>query len=415
MESHLNRSLTRRRLFTDLPLPPSMSTTPYALDLPSSPPRRFIADLIPTILESHDHWWPRDYLRLSLVSLEWVGPVRRRLYACPSVRSLEACYRLARSLRENPALCTLVRGLDLRPVHEQRTWPVCEKEMASLRYLLSLDGIKQLTLGGELAVQAGRFLHSLGHPETITELHIEGNLSDENHCSRLASLEWDEVIAFKFPNLRKLRLSNMELDVIPPSIPYELGITELILENVDIVSGYLHHMLHQSWRFLDHLSVTTVAAEFDPHMYLMLRCCAPTLQTLTYQTWPDLLAENTIFSHGPESYPSLRRLYFVGVAVDYETLSLIGERCQSLEELSVQGRIIRVTPDEWTTFIRSSAPCSLRRLSAPGATWRPPFEAWSHESGMALRKVCAERSVELTYPLVPRVRGLGLVPSALLD
>ena len=188
---------------------------------------RFIDDLVYLILESDDHWWPRDLIRLARVSLAWLGPVQKRLYARPSIRSFRACGLLARTLTENPCLLSLLHGIDMRPSigFDVDDRGLSTMEMASLRYILSLDGLKSLTLGGELAVQAERFLHSLVHADAVTELHIDGThcagYGSHLRCQKAASLEWDEIMAFKFPNLRKLKLCNLELDILHPPMPYD--------------------------------------------------------------------------------------------------------------------------------------------------------------------------------------------------
>lgn len=43
---------------------------------------KFVDDLVHLILESHENWWPRDLVRLSLVWSAWLGPTQKRLFGC---------------------------------------------------------------------------------------------------------------------------------------------------------------------------------------------------------------------------------------------------------------------------------------------------------------------------------------------
>ena len=87
-----------------------------------------VHDLIPIIIESDDHWWPRDFQRLALISPAWLTPVRKRLYAAPSLWSFRTCKLFARTLRDNPTLLSYLRGLELRPTADGRR-PLDEEEM----------------------------------------------------------------------------------------------------------------------------------------------------------------------------------------------------------------------------------------------------------------------------------------------
>jgi len=373
-------------------------------------PARFIEDLIYLILESNDHWWPRDLLRLARVSPAWLTPVRKRLYAYPSIRSFRACGLLARTLTENPCLQTLLHGIDIRPSigFDVDDGELSTTEMASLRYILNLDGLRSLTLGGELAVQAERFLHSLAHPDTVTELNIHGSTHRTGHgyfrCRKPASLEWDEVMAFKFPNLRKLHLSNLEVDILYPPIPYDLEVTDLHLDNIDITSGYLPHLFHESWSSLRHLSVIAkTASDFDEHLRVALDCCSLGLETLHYEV-VDARSDRILFDDASTMLPSLCHLRLCGVDIQPHTLSVIQEVCRNLENLSVTGRVVRVSPVDWVLFLNSGALPSLRCLSIPWGTYRPPFVGWSVETSKIVLDASANRKIHLSCPLTTSSR-----------
>ena len=368
-------------------------------------PPQFIEDLVYLILESDDHWWPRDLLRLASVSSAWLPSIQKRLYSCPSLRSFRACGLLARTLTENPYLQSLLHGIDIRPSigFDVDDGGLSTTEMASLRYILSLDGLRSLTLGGELAVHAERFLQSLAHPEAVTELHIDGSMHSAGHsyfrCRKPASLEWDEVIAFKFPKLQKLRLSNLEIDILYPPIPYDFEVADLYLDNVDITSGYLPHLFHESWSSLRHLSVVAkTASDFDEHLRLTLDCCGSGLETLHYEV-VDAPSDHVLFDDVSTMLPSLVQLRLSGVDIQSDTLSVIQEVCQNLEELSVTGRVVRVSPVDWALFLSSGALPSLRHLSTPWGTYHPPFVHWSQETCKSVLDASASRKIQLSCPL----------------
>jgi len=360
---------------------------------------RFFDDLVHLILEcDEESWWSRDLLRLVLVSLAWVGPVRRRLYACPNVRSFRACTLLSRTLRENTSLLPLVHGIDLRPSGTWGDREVTEEDMMSLRFVLSLGGLSSVTLGGELAIGAERFLNSLAYPHEVTALHIDGGLG-RGSSRPVSSLEWDEVLAFKFANLRRLTLSNLELDILPPPIPYRLEITRVVLDNVHITSGYLPHLLHESWAPVRSLYVVAgSASDFDEQMKLTLACCAMDLQDLYYEA-EDTPSDNPIFHSNSPIYPSLRRLYLSGVEIDTTTLSVITTCCKNLESLSVSGRIVRVTPREWLSLLKSDAFPSLRDLGTPWGTNYPPFMHWPEDIGKEVLDALVSRDIQVSLPL----------------
>ena len=211
-------------------------------------PPHIVDDLIPLFLEGHENWWPRDLLRLALVSLAWVGPIRRLLYAYPRLQSYKSCTLFARTLSGNTNLSPLIQGLDLCPAFTEDG--LTEEDMASLRFVLNLKGLRSMTLGGQLAMQAERFIQMMGSTHTISSLHIDGSYISQSCGStslwRPASLRWDDSVAFRFArSLRTLRLSNIQLSIADADISYALRIRSLIL-----FGGRLNRVYPGPWQQL---------------------------------------------------------------------------------------------------------------------------------------------------------------------
>ena len=356
---------------------------------PSAP--WFVDDLIPVILESNKNWWPRDLVRLAQVSSGWLGPVRRLLYASPRLHSFHACKQFARTLSDNPSLPSLIHGIDLCPAALDDHHP-CIREPKIIRSILALEGLQSVTLGGHLAIRAERFLHLLIDPFEVRELHVDGSLLSTS-LSFHPSLEWDEVLATKFTCLTRLRLTNMDLDIIYPSIPLRLQLRELILDNVNITAGYLSQLLHNT-SSLDRLCVNSKsAAEFDDQIVFVLAGCA--VRFLEYETQFDLAAHTLTFNNVPPFSSFLRCLRLQGVHANLETLASLSQSCLNLEELSILGRTISILPSEWVEFISSGVLSSLRCLGVPWGTYYPPFTQWSRPAVDLVHKAAVLRNVQL--------------------
>ncbi|KAF8167907.1 hypothetical protein B0H34DRAFT_683621 [Crassisporium funariophilum] len=351
---------------------------------------QFIDDLIPLILQAHDHWWPRDYLSLSTVSQSWLFYVRRRLYKHPSINSFSSSTLLARSLSENSSLLPLITGISLRPVvvRSSHCRPQAN-QLSSLRFLLSLDGLQRVTLGGELAVKAERFLKLLTMPDDIDELHIDGS-SLGQRLNSPPSLEWNESMAFQFPKLKELRLTQLELDITPPSEAYPLPITTLILEDVHITNGYLPHLLNGT-QSLYRLHITTKDACYADQIKLLLISC--TVACLHYEV-QNSRAGRFVLDIDSSNAGCLRCLHLKGHLIDLESLRIIHEMCQNLVELVITGRVVQITPQEWRNFIRSGAFSSLQRLGLPWGTSGPAFVAWPPGERREIIDTCGSRNIQ---------------------
>ena len=363
---------------------------------PAGPPV-LVDDLIPIIIESNDHWWPRDFQRLALISPAWVTPVRKRLYAHPSLRSFRACKLFARTLLDNPALLPYMRGLELRPVADGRR-VLDEQEMQSLRYLLGLEGIQDVTLGGDLAISAERFIHFMVGTRTVTTLHIDGFSFTDDHSSStvhtLPSLEWDDMLAFRFPFLRNLTLSNVALTVYPPSMDHQGALSHLTLNNVQLVDGALPDICQGSWESLRVFKVVGKSTvELDDEVRSMLELCE-NLEELHYEA-VDRSSHASIFDDEPPTCESLQKLSISGFDVSPLTLEAIAQSCPKLVELAVCGRITRIPFDRWAAFVKSGTLPCLQRLVAPAGTNIPPFMFWSSDQHHELHDACKSRGITL--------------------
>lgn len=350
-------------------------------------------DLVPVILElNEDRWWPCDFQKLALVSPAWLGPVRRRLYAFPTVRTFRACDLLARTLRSNPHLLPLLKGIDLRPLGSCAS----AEEMESLRFILGIERLPTVILAGELAIKAERFLHALTVPHAVTELHIDGNLlacaRGTLPCFTPASVCWDQALASTFPNLEKLWLANIELEIPHPQVPHTLRPKELYLDNV-IITGHLTNLADLSG--LRRLTVSCKEArDVDQHLPLVFETCAESIEALHYEVRDMRRDDAVLLDHFP-SCPVMRDLCLSGVNIGSSALTAIAERCRGLEALAIQGRAVQVTPQEWVCFIRSGALPRLRDLDTPYGTYAPPFKHWSIEMGNEVMAACVARDIRL--------------------
>lgn len=369
--------------------------------MPTSTKPRIVDDLISVILESNDHWWPRDYQRLAVVSRGWVGPIRRRLYACPQLRTFRACTLFARTLSENPYIRALVHGLDLRPVMRADDNPtLTEKDMASLRFILSLDGFKTVTIGGELAAQAERFLHMMPNTRSVTSLHVDGSDIEAHDgslsCGPPASLEWNESIAFRFTKLRTLRLTNMQMTVLEPPMPYSLRISQLYFTDVTVCIGSIQNLCFESWDHVRSLHITASnTRDSDDFVRDLLECCE-SLESLHYEVTCSG-AHGDIFE---EDLPlsSLRRLRLFDVDVNPQTLAILSQTCPNLERISVLGRKVRLTAQDWASLVNSGSLSSLKTLQTSAGTFEPSsgFLRWSPRALQSLASSCKSRNVSLT-------------------
>lgn len=362
-----------------------------------SNPTRLVSDLIPTILEAHDHWWPRDLQCLALISTEWVGPVRRLQYAHPRLDSFQKCNKLARTLKNNPHLLHLVRAIDLRPCHSRGDRALSGKELASIRFLLDLPELASVTLGGQAAVAADKLLRGMSSAQRLSELHIDGNMPAWDHSCSLQivippTLHWNEAAALRFPSLRKLRLSNLELSIDTPADIPSLHLTDLALNGISIVHGSLRHLCPASWDTLHHLSIIADnAVDWDEHIRFMLDKSTDNLKAFSYEV-PDSRM-NPIFHDELSPLVSLRELHLGGVSIDNVTLDSLERQCQNLEHLSICGRIVGVTCQEWIRFIQSGALPFLRQLTVPYGR--------SAEEGTIVRRlmeVCVARGIHISPP-----------------
>ena len=347
----------------------------------------FIDDLIPLILESNDHWWPRNLVALATVSPSWLFYSRKRLYTLPAIYSFPAAKLLARTFTENPRLRTLVSGVCLRPMlTEQDRQSAQPEELKGLRVLLGLEGLQRIVIGGELAVKAERFLRVIANPESVEDIHIDGSLVSHRIRSR-PSLEWDEGLSFGFQRLKKLRLTDMELDIIAPSIDCPSTITDLVLENVHIFNGQVAHILNGA-QSMNCLHVCTRDGTVsDGHLQPVLASCM--VKCLHYELQKESYGNEFVFNSG--NIGTLECLHLKGVYVDLGVLNNVSEVCRNLRELVVSGRAVRVTGAEWAGYIRSGAFSGLERLGLPWGTNSRPFIPWPPAEVKEIREACARR------------------------
>lgn len=373
---------------------------------------RICDDLVPLILEQNDsRWWPCDFQRLALVSPAWLAPVRKRLYAFPTVRTFRACTLLARTLQENPHLLGLLEGIDLRPLSDAATassarYGVSPHDMASLRFLLSAQCTPKLVLAGDLAIKAERFLQAIATPHSIVELHIDGNTvrADEDEGfyggSKTASLRWDHALASAFPKLQRLRLCNLDLEIprataATPGNPQTFRPQDLVLDNVS-VEGNLLHLADLSG--LRRLSVSCQCpVEFGVYMHDVLTACAGSLETLHYEAQDAHNDASVLLENLDVAFPALTELSLSGIRCDAQALMSVSQRCQRLRTLAVCGRTVPISASDWAALVRSGAFAALRELMVPQGVYQAPFMRWTSAMTECIVSACRAQGIQVTF------------------
>ncbi|KAL6304270.1 hypothetical protein BKA93DRAFT_898317 [Sparassis latifolia] len=356
-------------------------------------PPRIVDDLIPIILENNDHWWPRDFQRLAVVSSAWVAPVRKCLYTRPILSMFRACHLFVRALTENPSLRSFVQGVDLCPVPDDTVCHgIIEKMMAHVRFILGLQGIRSVKLGGALAVSAERFIDAVTSSNTIVDLCIDGSALRTFCLFSGPPLLWDGILASKFTSLRTLRLSCVEFTVPPLPTSYPMPLTELYLENVDITGNLPVDLCQGPWYTLRTLGVRAKSAVGnDYHIRCMIQRCV-NLETLRYEV-RDTHGHGAIFDHESPPRHSLRQLLLSGLDVTPQSLDDIALCCRNLEELTVLGHLVRISSTDWASWLASDTLPALRALRTPHCTTSPPFLYWSDDMIRHVQVACSARNI----------------------
>ncbi|KAL5519503.1 hypothetical protein ACEPAH_1186 [Sanghuangporus vaninii] len=317
------------------------------------------ADVVENILDSYDHWWPRDFCRLVLVSSVWLQPVRKRLYACPDLVSYRSCHLLARTLQENHDVIPLVRGLDIRP-ESPSSWRHDEEGKhirgvcPGVPRLLALANLERLTLSGDLAFSAHHYLRMLATPQLLKSLSIVCRAPQKPLSVQKQVFAWDGELALRFHMLQTLILDGLLLDVDDMHYDSEIALDrdtsavvhgctlkELRLRHVDFTdnSGWLCALLGGpgSWRQLRAFTFTTQLCSWRDlnNFFSVLACVHDSLEHLSfYARAIDLGAatedefEDVKLLHRlrslKTSYHLLLSENFFPVPVNVETLEVVG-------------------------------------------------------------------------------------------
>lgn len=358
--------------------------------------QRIVDDLIPIILDC-GNWWSRDYTHLAAVSRAWLWHVQKRLYALPQLTSYRSCALLERTLECNPALASLVEGLDLRLVAGETTLTFCDT--SSVRRLLSVLKLKRLGLRGEMSIHAERFLRPLMYPHQLEELIIDGyshgyHGASTIYCSRKsASLVWDSELFSQFTRLRRVRLSYVELTIHRSTLPDSLHLTHLSLDNVTIVDSHLSNISLMSSGSLRCLSISARDdVDLQTHLPSLLGSCSSSLEELCLYAW-GANCKGLVFNSDAPSFPSLVEIELNGIDTDRHTLACIEQCCPKLERLSVSGRAVHVTPQEWIAFLGSGALPTLRSFS-PVCAGQHGSRAWTEEYLKQVQDICSLRTLQ---------------------
>lgn len=200
----------------------------------------------------------------------------------------------------------------------------------------------------------------MGGAYTVEELCVDGG-AFQNSLSRRPSLEWGESIGCMLPGLKKLVLKDIELDVVQP-ISYQLRLAELVLDHVTLTGGFLVHMLDEDSTLGRLTIVTDDSVASDEHIRSLTHYFR--IEGLEYagdDCGGTPIGEGGIVDSESGNLRSLRELHLRGFNVDWDALEMIREQCPELEELVVVGERVRVSAEEWVSFIERASGC-LKRL-----------------------------------------------------
>ncbi|THH10008.1 hypothetical protein EW145_g1629 [Phellinidium pouzarii] len=378
----------------------------------SSSRSRLVDDLIPTILNHlAADFGQRFVATLALVSSAWLRPARRTLYASPTVSTYHACYLLSRTLSDTPDLRDRIHTLHLHPVSrtcEAGTMCACKSDHTialGLAPIFRLPNLEAISLSCDCAIHAQRYLRSFTFPGNVREICVEGmqwHWSFQACHPVSASLCWSDTLAFRFPNLKRLKLVNLDLSIyesraFESKSPY---IESLHLERVKIIDGKLSDLARNAWGDLQDiaLTVTEYSSQFDLHTILF--GVAQSLRTLKYFVKEDnsqydlsaLIGEDAL-----ASCSTLRDLY-LSMPFTSSILLKLGRRLTRLEVLKVYDNY-ELSVQDWARVISANAFPNLCELHLPiGHELRRLAEwQWSSQDTKGVRQACAARSIELQF------------------
>ncbi|OCB87123.1 hypothetical protein A7U60_g5858 [Sanghuangporus baumii] len=378
------------------------------------------ADVVENILDSYDHWWPRDFCRLALVSSVWLQPVRKHLYACPDLSSYRSCHLLARTLQENRDVIPLVRGLDIRP-ESPSSWRH-DEEGEHIRgvcpgapRLLALVNLERLTLSGDLAFSAHHYLRMITSPQSLKSLSIVCRAPQKPLSVQKQTFAWDGELALRFHMLQTLTLDGLLLDVDDMHYDSEIAsdrdasaavrgctLKELRLRQVDFTdnSGWLCALLGGpgSWCQLRSFTFTTQLCSWRNlnNFFSVLACVHDSLEQLSFYTRAiDLAAaaEDEFGDMRPlHRLRSLKTCYHLLLSENFFLVSA------NVETLEVVGVFELFHMLDWADYIRCNRFPNLRSLVVNMTeSVRLRDVDNSHRVFGTLMDVCKDHGIELKF------------------
>jgi len=201
---------------------------------------------------------------------------------------------------------------------------------------------------------------------------------------------------FRFPNIKRLKFTEIEVDIDPTFTSHPMQMDELVLDNVSIISGFLSYLVPEG-STLESLCVKgSSACEYDEHIRMVLS--SSNVHSLEYEMQKSSPSDGSFLE--PEGVPDshvlhLRHLALHGLHVDSGVLALVDQRCPELEELVVSGRSICLSAQDWKTYFASGAIPSLRRLTLTWGTSHPPYQPWCANAVASMAEATSLRHIQL--------------------
>lgn len=364
-------------------------------------------DLVPYILEQlAPNFW--DVATLARVSSYWYRLARRILYHSPNPLTYHSYYLLSRTLSDHPELGDLIRHLNLHPSSNMcSTEPRFECRNAAalnLAPLFRLPKLESISLKGDCAIIAEWYLTNLLYPQGIKEINIDGMQwawFNADYTNLSACLRWTDTLAFRFVNLKRLRLANIILRVQKPRAfkPRPPRIEQLYLDRVQILEGVMSDLAPCAWDALQDLTIVVSDYSSAYDLQTVLLQAATSLISLKYLIKEPVPEHDLSLAIGDSELVSCTALKNLELSMCFPSSSLntLGNSLINLESIVIY-KNEEVSIDQWEKAILEGYFENLRELHLPVDDELRNLAEWQWPNSYSrVREVCKNRSIVLYF------------------